>query len=597
MATKRLRILGSEEEYISSSMRYIRVINLGLICMAVIAVISLLLQNGFYLNHTFEQILIRFDFIIILYYVLQFLVKEFCARNKILYLKRHWFESLLALLILVELMMMVRFLGLGFMRSYFVNIDVTAITEIYIGFAQLLILLTLVAGGIRYNTYFTRLRFHPSHMLIVSFVFAILCGSGLLMLPRATYPGHPISYIDALFTAASATCVTGLTVVNTATDFTRFGQLIIICLVQIGGLGIMTISGFLVMFFGRGIGIRERVMLQEMLNVEKLGLIMTTIKNIVLLTFGIEAAAALLFMFFWRGEGWSLTHLIYTSIFHAISGFCNAGFSTFSDSMCSFSRNAGVLITLSGVIVLGGLGFMVIRDLSELLLSLIKRQKQPYHMKIQSRMVLVITGVLITAGALAFYLLDGIRKEEIDLINSIFMSIATRTAGFNSVEFAHFGVPTLLVFIFLMFIGGSPGSTGGGIKTTTFGVLIKSIVSVVTGQNRIILYRRRVPFIVLNRALVVFTFAVSAIGLVTFLLTLTENAPFIDLMFEATSAFATVGLSCGLSSGLTLPGKCIIIAAMFAGRIGTLTLAYAITAQTDTGTSRVEYPSESIMVG
>ena len=597
MATKRLRILGSEEEYTSSALRFIKIINLGLVCIALIAVISLLLQNGFYLNRTFEQILIRFDFVIILYYLLQFLVKGFCARNRILYLKRHWFESILALLILIELMMMIRFLGLGFLRSYFVNINVTAITEIYIGFAQFLIVLTLIAGGIRYNTYFTRLRFHPSHMLIASFIGAILCGSGLLMLPRATFPGHPISYVDALFTAASATCVTGLTVVDTATYFTRFGQLIILCLVQLGGLGIMTVSGFLVMFFGRGIGIRERVMLQEMLNVEKLGLIVTTIRNIVFLTFGIEIAGALLLMFFWRGEGWPLGQLVYTSIFHSVSGFCNSGFSTFTDSMCLFSKNAGVLLTLCAVIFLGGLGFMVIRDLGDMLFSMIRRQKHPYRMKVQSQMVLTISIILVIAGAVVFYLLDGMQNHEISMLDSLFMAVATRTAGFSSVEFTHFSAPTLLVFIFLMFVGGSPSSTGGGIKTTTFGVLVKSILAVVTGQNRIILYRRRIPFLVLNRALVVFTFAVSIIGVGSFLLALTETAPFIDIFFEVTSAFATVGLSCGLCPELSPLGKCIIIIILLVGRIGTLTLAYAVTAQTDTGTNRVEYPSESIVVG
>jgi trk system potassium uptake protein TrkH len=494
-------------------------------------------------------------------------------------------------------LLMIRLLGFGMLRSYFLNVSVTEITEIYIGIAQMLILMTLVAGAIRYNSRLAQLKFHPLQMLVLSFIVVILSGSGLLMLPRATHAGHSIAYIDALFTATSATCVTGLTVVDTGTMFTRFGHIIIICLVQVGGLGIMTISGFLVMFFGKGIGVRERVMLQEMLSVEKLGLIVSTIRNIVVLAFCIEAATAVLLMIFWRGEGWSFEHLLFTSVFHAVSGFCNAGFSTFSNSMCSFSDNAGVLFTLAGVIILGGLGFMVIKDVAEMLFSLLRREKRPYHLRIQSRMVLVISGWLIVLGTVAFYLLDGIYKDEINFLNAFFMSVATRTAGFNSVDFPHFGVPTLLVFMVLMFIGGSPGSTGGGIKTTTFGVLLKSIMTVVTGQNRIILYRRRVPFLVLNRALVVFTFAVSILLLVVFLLTLTEQAPFINILFESTSAFATVGLSCGLCPELSIQGKGIVIVTMLVGRIGTMTLAFAITSQSDIGTSRVEYPSESIMVG
>ncbi|MBN2038095.1 MAG: hypothetical protein JW768_15245 [Chitinispirillaceae bacterium] len=596
MATRRIRVLGSEE-YSPGALRFIGVLNIILIGVALIAVISLIIQKGFYLKPGLEQLFYRIDFFIIQYYLVQFIIKMACARSKSLYLKRHWFESLLALLILSELLMMIRLLGFSIVRLVFLDIGVTEITEIYIGLAQFIILMTLIAGAIRYNPQFVRYKFHPSQLLMLSFFIVILCGSLLLMLPRATHPDQPISYINALFTAASATCVTGLTVVDTATYFTRFGQLIILCLIQIGGLGIMTLSSFLVIFFGKGIGVRERVVLQEMLSVEKFGLIVTTLRTIVVVTFGIEAVGALLLMLSWSGEGWPLGKLVYTSVFHAISGFCNAGFSTFSDSICSFSDNTGVLMSLSLVIVLGGIGFMVMKDLGDMLLAFFKRQKRPYHLKIQTRVVLIISLFLILFGAVAFYLLDGVFNDEIDLKNALFMSIATRTSGFSSVDFFHFGVPTLLVFMFLMIIGGSPGSTGGGIKTTTLAVLLRSVVTVISGQNRIILFRRTIPFLVLNRALVVFTFAISALALVTFLLTLTENAPFINIFFEATSAFATVGLSCGLSPDLSFAGKCIVVVTMFVGRIGTITLAFAITAQSEQGTNRIEYPTESIMIG
>jgi trk system potassium uptake protein TrkH len=416
------------------------------------------------------------------------------------------------------------------------------------------------------------------------------------MLPRATFPGQPITFLDALFTSASATCVTGLTVVDTATCFTTTGQIIILTLIQIGGLGIMTISSFLVMFFGKGIGVRERVVLREMLNLDKIGLITNTLRNVVLLTFGIEAAGTLLLMVFWQDQGWSFGYLAYTALFHSVAAFCNAGFSTFTDSLCGFSGSVGVLGTISMLIIFGGLGFIVIMDIGDYLVASAKNRKQPFHLKIQTRLVILISVILIVAGMALVYLIERISGNDISFLSALFISITARTAGFNSIDMSTLACGSAFIVIFLMFIGASPGSTGGGIKTTTAGVLVKSIFAIITGQNRIIMYHKRIPFLVLNRALVVFTFSVIVVAFMVFILSLTEKTDMVNIIFEVVSAFGTVGLSRNLTPDLSVMGKIAIIGTMFIGRIGALTLAFAIT-QSDQTPSRIEYPSESIMVG
>lgn len=597
MPTKKLMVLTSDE-YNPGALPIIRILNRVLIAVGILAIAGLVIQQGFILEKTTSALFNRIDFLIINYYLFQHLVKLFCCRRKFDFLKSHWFESLLALLIILELSIMIDGIGIRLLGRYFTDFNVTEITEIYIGFAQIIIFLTLIIGAIRYNSHLAALKFHPSQTIILSFIFVIFCGAGLLMLPKATYSGHPVSFIDAVFTATSATCVTGLTVVDTATRFTRFGQIIILFLIQIGGLGIMTLSSFLVIFFGKGMGIRERVVISEMLNVDNFGKILNTLRNIMILTFGIEAAGTVLLMAFWADRGWTIGQLFYHSLFHSIAAFCNAGFSTFSDNLCSFGNSTGVLAAIGMLIVLGGLGFIVLTDIGDALVSFIKNPKRPYHLKVQTRIVLVITACLFAGGTATLFLLDTSGSPiGPRLLTAAFNSITTRTAGFNTIDIGQISMSASLAMIFLMFIGASPGSTGGGIKTTTFGILWSSILSIITGKNSVILYKRRMPFVVLNRAIVVFLFSLSVIAIGVFVLSLTEHALLIDILFEVTSAFGTVGLSRDFTPTLSVAGKTTIMLIMLIGRIGTLTLAFAITSQSELTSSRVEYPSESLMVG
>jgi trk system potassium uptake protein TrkH len=248
------------------------------------------------------------------------------------------------------------------------------------------------------------------------------------------------------------------------------------------------------------------------------------------------------------------------------------------------------------LIIFGGLGFIVITDIGDFLVALGKNARQPFHPKVQTRLVVLISVILIVGGALTVYGIEVGGGKDISFLSAFFISITSRTAGFNSIDMATLSYGSACIVIFLMFIGASPGSTGGGIKTTTAGVLIKSMIAIITGQNRIIMYHKRMPFLVLNRALVVFTFSVSVVCFMVFVLSLTEQTDIVNIIFEVVSAFGTVGLSRNLTPELSVVGKFAIISTMFIGRIGALTLAFAIT-QSDQAPSRVEYPSESLMVG
>ncbi|NLE02803.1 MAG: hypothetical protein GX640_23295, partial [Fibrobacter sp.] len=562
------------EEYYYWAEPVIKIVNIILGIISIFAVASIVLQYGFYLSEKHIAIISRINLIIVQFYFLQFLLKIIFSRNKLSFLRHRWFEAALAVLILFEIAVIIRVVGINLISKYFLDINVTAITEIYIGVAQALIILSIITEGIRYNRKIASLKFHPSQTLIISFVIVIIIGTGLLMLPKATHPGTPINLINALFTATSATCVTGFTIVDTGTYFTHTGQIFILILSQIGGLGTMTLSSFLALFFGQGVGIKERVVLHQMMNIDKIGMINTMLRNAVLITLGVEAAGALSLMFFWSDRSWTLQQLVYRSVYHSVSAFCNAGFSLFPDSLVAYANSVGIIFTISALIIIGGLGFTVICDLFEAQKQI--RKKQRYRLKIQTKLVLIITSFLLVAGFVCFYFLDTKNSGWSRILLAFFNSVTCRSAGFNTIDLNLLTNTSLLIMMILMFIGASPGSTGGGIKTTTVGVLWASIVAIITGQNRIVIFKRRLPFLVLNRALVIFAFSVIVIGISVIFLSISENAPVFDIMFEAVSAYATAGLSRGLTSNLSITGKLIIIFLMFIGRLGALTLAFAI---------------------
>ena len=415
---------------------------------------------------------------------------------------------------------------------------------------------------------------NPPQVLALGFLSLIIIGSVLLNLPIASSSGKAIGYVNSLFTSASAVCVTGLTVLNTAKDFTPFGQLVIITLIQFGGLGIMTLAtvGYIIM--GKKISFKERLMIKEQLNTESIQGIVKLTKKVIGYTFFLEMMGSILLSLrfvpmYGLGKG------VAFSIFHSISAYCNAGFDILGDSLLSFQHDYYVLLVLSVLIIFGGLGFTVYADL----LAKDRLRKLTLH----SKVVLIMTGSLLLIGTLSFLLFESTNPGTLAamsfpqrLANSLFQSVSPRTAGFYCVDMSKIRETTIFSTIMLMFIGGSPGSTAGGVKTTTFACLLLTTISVVKGEEDVNCLKRRLPFETIKRAVSIFLIGLAIVFSTAIILTITDSSiKFINLLFESTSAFGTVGLTIGVTEKLSTLGRLIITLTMYIGRVGPLTMAYA----------------------
>ncbi len=463
--------------------------------------------------------------------------------------------------------------------------------------ATLLVLRQLVAGiAIWWRTRGGRnlwlaLVNRPASLLATSFALAIFIGTLLLTLPAATADNTGLSAVDALFTSTSATCVTGLIVVDTGTTLSIFGQLTVLTLIQAGGLGIMTISIFVALLLGRSIGLRGEFALKETIGEQRTRSAVNLLKFIVAATFMIELTGAAILYFSWHELDVSIARRAYIAIFHSISAFCNAGFSLFSDSLYSFQSNPGVVLTVSILIILGGLGFSV------LYLSIFSTRN--IFANLHVRMVLTMTFLLIVAGTALFWSIECWHgnwnpASLQSLLNAWFQSVTTRTAGFNSVDLPSLNQTTLTLMMIFMFIGAAPGSTAGGIKVTTAAVLLLTIRSVLTGHDTVTMNRRRVSQTTVMNAAALLCLALIAVGTAVIMLMLTQNIAPSSILFEAFSAFGTVGLSIGATAELNISGKLIIVSLMFIGRTGPLTLLLIMRPRRK---PKCQYPSADVMVG
>jgi len=449
------------------------------------------------------------------------------------------------------------------------------------------------------------LKMHPATLVLGSFLLVIWIGALLLKMPFSTNTGH-ISWIDALFTATSAVCVTGLVVVDTGSFFSVFGQCVILVLIQIGGLGLMTISVVLFQWIGRSISIRHRMAMQDLFSHTPRADIFSMVKSIVGLTAGAELIGGVILTIHWSRE-LPLLQAVYTAVFHSVSAFCNAGFALFSDSMMRYSDDLLLNATVCGLIVIGGIGFPVLYDLQCWCKF---RKRQRCRLSIQTKTVLLTTLLLIVSGASMFAFLEQFPLTEGQstwhrILTPLFQSITCRTAGFNTVDIAALKSATLAVMIFLMFFGASPGSCGGGVKTTTLALLAAFTVSRLRRRRRVNLFKKSVPHETVNRSVSLVLVSTSIICLVLFMI-LAGNAvdshhfndrqgDFLKFLFETVSAFGTVGLSMGVTPELNMWGKCWIIAMMIIGRVGVLTFSYIIVG---TGSvNGIEHSEENLMIG
>lgn len=473
------------------------------------------------------------------------------------------------------------------------------------------IFLTFIREFAAKNINFKRTVLNPAQLFIASFMFLILCGAFLLMLPNATHEG--LGFIDALFTSTSAVCVTGLIVVDTGTYFTYFGQVIILILIQLGGLGILTFASYFSYFFKGGSTYENQLVLSDMTNSNKLGEVFRTIKRIIIITFAIELAGAL---FILHSLGYSDTNMtswgerIYFSIFHSISAFCNAGFSTLYyglyDEVFRFNYYMQLVIALT--LIFGGLGFPIhiniLSFIKRRFITIIRKQKnayKPWEINITSRITLLMVAFLLSIGVVLFFILEynnTLAEHKTlwgKLVVSFFNSATPRTAGFNNIDMAAMTFPTVMITIFLMWIGASPASTGGGIKTSTFAVAIMNIMSVAKGKSRIEIYRREIADISVRRASATINLSLLVIGIGVFLISIFDpEEGLLNIAFESFSAYSTVGLSLGITAKLTQASKLVLVCLMFIGRVSMLSILIAIVRKVKFINYR--YPTEEILI-
>ena len=443
---------------------------------------------------------------------------------------------------------------------------------------------------------FKNLTVKPGVTISASFFIVIMTGVLLLMLPVATLDGKGTSLVDAFFTSTSALCVTGLVVQDTAVYFSRFGHIVILVLMQLGGLGIMTSYAFFSIAIGKRFLISQQVAMKEVLDTGY-GEVKKTVIFIIISTFVIEAIGAVVLAIRWSNE--TFDDYVFFSIFHSISAFCNAGFSLFSNSLINYRGDVVVNVTIGLLIVSGGLGFIVLSNLFGYF-SLFPKGDKKRRINLHTKIVLTMTGILIIVGAILFYIFEC--KNTLDLFSikdkifvSFFQSVTTRTAGFSTVDIGSLTTPTFLFFIFFMFIGGSSGSTAGGIKTGTFFVIIAVVYNMFRGREEVEVFERTIHRRTVLKAVSIATLSLLTILMFCLILLYTEEASFKVVIFEAFSAFGTVGLSAGLSSDLTVIGKVTVSILMFVGRIGPLTLALVL--GREVAGRKIHFPEERIVVG
>ncbi|MDM5249314.1 MULTISPECIES: TrkH family potassium uptake protein [unclassified Lysinibacillus] len=439
-------------------------------------------------------------------------------------------------------------------------------------------------------------KLNPPKILVLGFATIILIGTFLLTLPIATENGQGLSFLDALFTATSATCVTGLVVVDTGDTFSTFGELVILFLIQIGGLGFMTFATLVFLLLGKKISLKERLLLKEAFNNITMAGLVRLVRRILLFTAVIEFIGGLILSIRFSFD-MPVGKAIYFGFFHSISNFNNAGFDLMGgfNGLTEYVDDPFIVLTICALITIGGLGFIVINELYE--------YRETKRLSVHSKIVLTTTLILTVGSTILIFLFEygnsktlGPLSEWGKVLGSLYQAVTPRTAGSNTLPIADLTQSTLFLIILLMFIGAGSGSTAGGIKITTFALLVATMWSQIRGKEDVVLFRRRIVNETILKALTVTMCGMMIVILVTFVLSITEQGHnFMMYLFEATSAFGTVGLSMGLTPELSPGGRLVIILTMFAGRLGPLTIAFAIAKRRKSEAFR--HPKGNIMIG
>lgn len=582
--------------------RYSMKINLSLFFKAafwisLIGLIAIISDFGFYHKPIFQKYFDGFYFFVLGIGLVATFTRYF--RNRELLKRKAFAFDLISVLFSLWLYYMFLFVGVPF------KTDLMLENPIWVKIA---VFFTFIREFSELKINFKRTILNPAQLFIVSFLVIIIIGSLLLILPNATHTG--ISYLDALFTSTSAVCVTGLVVVDTGTHFTLFGQSIIMILIQVGGLGILTFASYFSYFFKGGTTYENQLALSDMTSSKKLGEVFSTLKYIILITFGIEFFSA---AFIYSSIDSSLFEAqadqLFFSVFHAISAFCNAGFSTLGDSLydSGFRYNYYMQLVIILTFVLGGLGFPIVVNILKYLKYKVftfifpkKSKFKPWVLNLNSRINLITTLTISAVAFVLFYFLEynntlaehtGFGK----VVTALFGATTPRTAGFNTIDSSAIAFPTLMMVFLLMWIGASPQSTGGGIKTSTFAIASLNILSLAKGKSKIEVFRREIADISVRRAFAIISLSLVVIGFaIMFISIFDPEKQLMDIAFECFSAYSTVGLSLGITGDLSSASKFVIIIVMFVGRISMLSLVIAVFKKVKH--KNYSYPKEEITI-
>lgn len=456
-------------------------------------------------------------------------------------------------------------------------------------------------------------KFGPSHIIVLSFFIVILIGTLLLSLPIASKSGESVGIINAMFTSTSAVCVTGLVVVNTFYHWTLFGKIVILLLIQIGGLGFMSLFTIILVVLGKKITLKERILIQESFNLSTFKGMVMFLKKIIIVTFLIEGIGAVILSLRFIPD-YGFIGGVFRGIFHSITAFCNAGFDILgNNSLMDYSTDYIINITIMILIILGGLGFTVLIDIGKYIkykiYKLLNKKVELFVMSVHSKLAITITCILIILGALLTFIIEYKNPETLlplrfdqKILVSVFQSVTLRTAGFDSIGQSDLNYGSKFLAIILMAIGGSPGGTAGGIKTVTIGALILAVISVIKGKDCIIAFKKTISISTIQKALSVIMMMMTLIFTATIILTITEKNigieyEFIDILYEVVSALGTTGLSTGLTPNLSFIGKIVIILCMFIGRLGPMTIVLGLSFRKLNKKNVIHYPEEKIIVG
>ena len=570
----------------------------GSVLVALTTLIALVFYHGFELEAHQNKVV---GYVVrgsIGYYLVKYLLELLYNFHPIQFLKDRKWEGILMLFLIVDILI-INLAGFELLNEAGLFLKIPGLQESFLIVLQCYVLVIVGLEFGRIGELLPQSKLSPPTLLVLSFLVLIALGTGLLMLPEMTVHGRDgLDLFTALFTSISASCVTGLSLIDISTILSGKGQFIVMLLMQLGGLNIISFAALFAILRG-GFGMRQQNFMSENLG-EDLRRSRSLISAIFRLTLIIEGTGALLLGILWRNDFDTLGTTIFYSLFHSISAFNNAGFSLFSDSLASQSVqwDFSIHLVIALMIVLGGIGFGTITDILRQSWTKQSLLRSWRGLRIGTKLGLVVSATLIFAGGIIFFFLDpGSQNIGAHISDSFFQSITARTAGFNTVSIGALATPAILFLIFLMFIGGGSGSTAGGIKTSTFALVFMSAAATIQGKKNINLYKTQIPWELMNRAFAIFLFSVVSILLGVFALTILEpSMSLLELAFEEVSAFCTVGLSTGITADLGTGSKVILMLSMLVGRVGTLTLAFALSGQRQEVNS-FKYPKANIHVG